>query len=143
MKELAPFLFQGLLMTVDEFYCHHRRELRRWERVGHPLDTLGFAVCLGFLWLVPSSQLNLYIYAGLSLFSCFLISKDEWEHRGLCSGFENWLHAMLFMVHPVVLIWAGVLWWKGETVAVAIGLATTVAFFLYQVTYWNWWRRDQ
>lgn len=146
MKEFAPFVFQGFLMGVDEFYCHRRRTLRRWERLGHPLDTISFVLCLLFLLLAAPSALNLAIYAGLCAFSCLFITKDEWQHRELCSGFENWLHAMLFMLHPVVLIWAGYLWWSDPASVEWVLLPALVlsgTFLIYQIVYWNVWRRDQ
>jgi hypothetical protein len=146
MKELAPFLLQGLVMTVDEFYCHHRRVLRRWERWGHPIDTLAFAACLAFLLFVPPGDSALWIYGCLSVGSSLLISKDEWQHLELCSGFENWLHAILFIVHPVVLIWAGYLWWSAHpsfALVLPMTLTMTLLFMFYQIIYWNVWRRDQ
>ncbi|MGE0527512.1 MAG: hypothetical protein AB7G93_14815 [Bdellovibrionales bacterium] len=146
MREILPFLIQGTLMGVDEFYCHRHRQLGRWERIGHPLDTAVFLACLAWLLGIPPGEGTLSVYMGLSVSSCLMVSKDEWEHRTRCTGFENWLHALLFMIHPVVLIWAGYLWWTGAerflavvgTAAVATGL-----FFVYQVLYWNLWRYDQ
>jgi hypothetical protein len=144
MTELAPFVLQGMVMTVDEFYCHRRRELKKWERWGHPVDTLVFAACFGYLLSVPPSEQSLMAYAALSAFSCLMISKDEWQHRELCSGFENWLHSLLFILHPVVLIWAGYLWWNQSGLwALPLALASALIFFLYQTVYWNVWRRDR
>ncbi len=146
MIMILPFFIQGLLMGVDEFYCHRRRTMRKWERWGHPVDTLVFSSCLAFLFLADREAGNIFIYGFLSLLSCLTISKDEWEHRGLCTGFENWLHSLLFMIHPVVLIWAGYLWWSAEHTArqvIAGALVLSMAFLFYQLIYWNWWRRDQ
>jgi Na+-transporting NADH:ubiquinone oxidoreductase subunit NqrB len=146
MKELAPFLLQGLFMTVDEFYCHQRRILRRWERWGHPIDTFMFGLCLAFLLAVPPSEYAFWIYGVLSVVSCVVISKDEWQHVELCSGFENWLHAVLFIIHPVVLIWAGFLWWTSHpSVGTVLTMTCTMTFLfmLYQIIYWNVWRHDQ
>lgn len=144
--ELVPFAMQGVLMGVDEFYCHQRRPLKRWERVGHPLDTLSYIFCLGFLLLVPPSVSALWVFGGLAAFSSLLITKDEWQHKELCDGFENWLHALLFVLHPVVLIWAGYLWWGGSVHFFSVVLSTAVlafGFLLYQIFYWNVWRHDQ
>jgi hypothetical protein len=135
------FLLQGGVMAVDEIYCHRRRGLARWERLGHPLDTLTFIACLGFLLLTDPTLLHVKLYTALTIFSCVFITKDEWEHRGRSiSAFENWLHALLFVLHPIVLIVAGWMWWSGEaefraltTTAVAAGLG----FMLYQTIYWN------
>jgi len=131
-------------MTVDEFYCHRKRELRRWERIGHPADTLVFGACFAFLYFAKPSESTLGGYAALSIFSCLMISKDEWQHRELCTGFENWLHSLLFILHPVVLIWAGYLWWHDLGVPlIPVALALTSGFFVYQILYWNVWRRDR
>lgn len=141
-----PYALQAALMGVDELYCHRRRELRRWERWGHPLDTVGFLACLIFAAAVSPSMLSLKIYIAFCIFSCLLITKDEWQHRELCSGFENWLHALLFILHPVVLIWTGYLWWIHHSevrMVLGVGIVTVSAFLLHQTLYWNLVRRDQ
>ena len=146
MKEFAPFLLQGLLMGVDELYCHRRRVLNRWERWGHPVDTLVFSSCLAFLYFAEPGRWQLMLFALLGLVSSLMISKDEWQHRELCSGFENWLHSLLFMLHPVLLIWAGYLWWTRQPQAGAVigaSVLLSLAFFLYQLLYWNVWNRDR
>jgi hypothetical protein len=35
-----PFALQMCCMAVDEVHFHRQRGLPRWERLGHPLDTL-------------------------------------------------------------------------------------------------------
>lgn len=143
MLKLAPFLLQGAVLIVDELYCHRGRVLRRWERWGHPLDTFFFGICFLLLAVSLPSEATLYIYGGFAIVSCLLVSKDEWEHRELCSGFENWLHSLLFLLHPTVLIWAGYLWWSGQAGTMPVVVCTaSLALFLYQVVYWNVWRRD-
>ncbi len=135
-----PVLVQGAFLLVDELYCHRRRTLRRWERLGHPVDTLAFLACVALLLLLPVTSTALVAYSVAAVFSCVLITKDEWQHRELCSGFENWLHSVLFMLHPVVLGWLGYLWWRGDADAGAIASFTLVfasVFFLYQIVYWN------
>jgi 2-polyprenyl-6-hydroxyphenyl methylase/3-demethylubiquinone-9 3-methyltransferase len=105
-----PIALQGMAMAVDEFVFHRRREVPRWEWLGHALDTLVFLGCLACPLLLPPLAPNLRIYAGLALFSCLLITKDEFVHQRLCSGGEHWLHAVLFLLHPVVLIGTALLW---------------------------------
>jgi hypothetical protein len=136
----VPFLLQGIVLGFDEFYCHRRRHLRKWERWGHPIDTAVFVLALAWLLISKPIQSSLYIYVGASVFSSLLITKDEWEHLDLCSGLENWLHALLYILHPCALIWAGVLWWTGSecfraVVGMSAGLATS--FGIYQVVAWN------
>lgn len=148
MTEALPFAFQGLVVVVDEFYCHRQRRLGLWERIGHPLDTQFLIFCLAWLlYKEPGSIEALAVYTVLAALNCLFVTKDEWEHgRRGCSGFENWLHALLYLLHPVVLIWAGYLWWSGAEVfhrTVATFGALCSIFLVYQILYWNVFRYDQ
>ena len=144
---VLPFFVQGLVMFVDEFYFHLRRGLPLWERIGHPIDTFSVVLCYGMiLWLAPTQE-NLVVYGGLCLFSCALVTKDEFVHRREnCSGGENWLHSVLFVLHPLVLSLAGLIWYDHSMatdtnlnlwMGLKIQAALTVVFLLYQVTYWS------
>lgn len=155
---LIPFLMQALLMAVDEFYFHWQRKLPRWERIGHPLDTLSVLICLGFLLVVPPSPLSLAIYVLLSIFSCLFVTKDEWVHNQECRAGEQWVHAMLFILHPLLFVCAGLMWaalhsdhsnlfnlirYEGFERRFFIGnFALISAFGLYQAIYWNFlWKK--
>ena len=129
----VPIGLQALAMIVDEAYFHHRRDLPRWERLGHPLDTLTIVLCL--LWLLLGGGLSIYI--ALAIASTLFVTKDEWVHKQHCSAGEHWLHAVLFALHPIVLAAFGYLAWRGETALLVGQLAITVAFMTYQVVYWN------
>ena len=107
---LLPFALQGLAMSVDEFGFHRKRPVPRWEWLGHMLDTLVFLGCLSCPLLLAPTPAHLKLYAALAAGSCLLITKDEVIHRRLCSGGEQWLHAVLFILHPVVLMAAACLW---------------------------------
>src|SRR5262249_53620692 len=151
-----PFPLQMICMAVDEIYYHRRRGLPRWERLGHPLDTLTVLACFVWLLTAPPSAFSLSVYAGLSVFSCLFVTKDEPTHTKYCSSGEHWLHAMLFILHPLVLLSAGLLWpaWLKQPPSsmrytgferqflIAITLLT-LAFGLYQLIYWNFlWSSD-
>jgi hypothetical protein len=135
----APGLIQAFAMLADEGVCHRRRGLPRWERIGHPLDTLTTALCYGWLCIAaPADAHALVVYVGLSLFSCLFITKDEFVHAELCGGLESWLHAVLFVIHPIVLLGFGVAWLTGWPPWVfRAQLLLTLAFAGYQVLYWN------
>lgn len=105
-----PFSLQGLAMGVDEFWFHHRRTVPRWEWLGHALDTSLFLACLACPLLLPPAPPNLRLYGFLAVFSCILITKDEFIHQRLCSGGEHWMHSVLFILHPIVLIATAFLW---------------------------------
>ncbi len=124
---------QALAMIVDEAYFHHRRDLPRWERLGHPLDTLTIVMCL--VWLLLGG--DMHVYVALAIGSTLFVTKDEWVHAKHCSGGEHWLHAVLFALHPIVLAAFGYLAWRGETALLAGQLAITCAFMTYQIVYWN------
>jgi 2-polyprenyl-6-hydroxyphenyl methylase/3-demethylubiquinone-9 3-methyltransferase len=107
-----PCALQGLAMGVDELGFHRRRPVPRWEWLGHLLDTLVFMACLAVAALLPPAPGNLRLYAILAAVSCLVITKDEFIHQKLCPGGEHWLHAVLFVLHPMVLgavfcLWTG------------------------------------
>ena len=135
---VVPVVLQGAVMLADEGLFHRRRGLPRWERIGHPLDTLTIAICLAWLVAVPPGRTALTIYVALAMFSTLFVTKDEPVHARLCSGGEQWLHALLFVLHPIVLAALGLVWWSGEhPTLLVVQLAATLAFGVYQVVYWN------
>ncbi len=140
---LLPFLVQALAIAFDEVYFHLKRGLPKWERIGHPLDTLTTLVCYAYLVWTPHSPTATWIYAGLALFSSLFVTKDEWVHAETCSGSENWLHALLFTTHPLALLSAGLIWagWHEALVPLQpvlwIQLIAMSLFCLYQIIYWN------
>ena len=155
---LLPFALHAAALLTDEFYFHHERGLPRWERIGHPLDT--FTVLAGFYWILflPWSGAALKIYLALAIFSCLFVTKDEWVHVRCCRGGENWLHAILFLLHPVTFIMAALIWpflhgqaspWlvlgEGDRfilqVAFPAFVGLTTLYWIYQILYWNWLRK--
>ena len=94
-----PFLIQAILIFLDEWYFHRRRTVPKFERVGHPLDTISFLFCLILVTFLSYTTFNLYVIALSSLFSCIFITKDEFVHKSYCCGKEMWLHACLFINH--------------------------------------------
>lgn len=146
-----PFLLQGLVMGVDEFGFHRRRVLPRGEWIGHALDTFGFLACLACPLLLPPSAGNLGLFALLGAASCLMITKDEFIHQRLCSGGEHWVHAVLFLLHPIVLIATAGLWLSTAGTALtavptpdpALAMAMlrgqvlgVYGFLVFQILYW-------
>jgi hypothetical protein len=138
MNALALTLMglHALLISIDE--AHHRqRGLPRWERVGHPIDTASVLACYLVALLLEPARSALVAYVLLAAFSCLLITKDEFVHARECSPGEHWLHAMLFVLHPLLLIAAALLWVTGERGMLSIPATATALFGLYQVIYWS------
>jgi len=136
---LVPAALQAVTMFADEWIFHRKRGLPRWERLGHPLDTLTAILCYAWLVLVPPSHpYALGTYLGLCAFSCLFITKDEFVHAKFCEPLENWLHAVLFVLHPVVFLAFGIIWHSGNDAWALNGaLASTLALLAYQLLYWN------
>jgi hypothetical protein len=140
---LIPVILQGAAMFVDEAWFHQKRGLPRWERIGHPIDTLTTAAC--YAWLVatrPDQSFALPVYIALSALSCLVITKDEFVHARLCTGGEHWVHAVLFILHPLVFAAFGLIWARGLApwlLPAMLGLM--IAYAAYQFFYWRWWWR--
>jgi len=152
---LIPFAMQLIVMIFDEGYFHIKRGLPKWERIGHPLDTLSVLVCIAFILFVPFSKGSLIIYILLASFSSLLVTKDEFVHTDHCPASENWLHAVLFTLHPITLTTAGFMWPVVQNCEVApwitqvldnptqlnlflhIQFIATALFMFYQIIFWN------
>ncbi|HEY4831110.1 MAG TPA: hypothetical protein VIH61_00905 [Waddliaceae bacterium] len=158
---LFPFLLQGIAILVDEIYFHRKRGLPAWERIGHPLDTLCLLICMSMIIFVPFSLFTLKIYGVLALFSCLMVTKDEFIHKHHCPWAENWLHALLFILHPITLACAALLWpiiqqnqvlpwnysWLNEpafyTWFFYLETGLICLFFGYQLIFWNFvWNKN-
>jgi hypothetical protein len=133
-----PFILQGGAMFADEFYFHHKRRLPLWEKIGHPLDTITVLICYLFLLLAPPTETNIFLYSGLALFSCLFVTKDEFVHAKECSPGEHWLHAVLFILHPIILGFAGWMWFRQIEKSFLFGQSIlTGVFLIYQIIYWS------
>jgi len=132
---------QGILMFFDEFKFHHQRGLKKWERVGHPIDSLFFLI--PFLYTQYFSNINVFIF--LCVVSSLLVTKDEFVHAKECVGAEQWLHSVLFTLHPVVLFGLWLAWQNGFHTIIQIQASIIFLFMLYQITYWNFiigWKNE-
>jgi hypothetical protein len=157
---LAPLPLQAAAMLADELHFHRARGLPRWERIGHPLDTSTMLACIAWTLIAEPGARAIAVYVVLAAVSCLFVTKDEFVHTRRCGAGEHWLHAVLFVLHPLCLGAIGVLWLAsrdqggmlGEALpapafaasTLAVQLALTSAFGLYQVAYWNLpWNRRQ
>ena len=133
---------QGVLMLVDEGVFHRERGLGAWESWGHVADSAFFALALAPAALAEPSRAALALYAVLGLASTLLVTKDEWIHARECGGAEQWLHALLFALHPCVLIAVGLSWTRGEGAALRASLPVVVAgWSFFQWRHWIAGRR--
>jgi hypothetical protein len=135
----VPFIVQAVVITYDEFYFHIKRGLPLWERIGHPIDTLSIVLCLAFVLVFPYSKVLILPFALLAALSCLLVTKDEFVHKEHCDAKEQWLHALLFLNHPLVLISTGWMWGQGGRFNpfLTVQLILVSLFCVYQLVYWN------
>ncbi len=133
-----PFLLQGILMLYDEV-LHRRRGLGAWERMGHPLDTFTVFVPLAFAATRDFTEARLWIFVLLGIFSSIFITKDEFVHARECGPREHWVHAVLFVLHPLIFVAAGFLWWL-DPADLLLGAQPLVlgGFMTYQIIYWSY-----
>lgn len=142
-------------MIIDEFYFHRKRGLGPWERLGHPIDTVSVLLCFGVILFSVFSLKMTVILAVLVMLSSLLITKDEWVHQAECLPAECWLHALLFVLHPMIFISAGFIWalHSGNLSYEALRLSEAesnmlwavvqcqallvLGFLFYQIYYWQ------
>ncbi|MBI1764474.1 MAG: hypothetical protein HYR56_23870 [Acidobacteria bacterium] len=114
------------------------------------MDTLTVLFCFGWVFLVVPTTVTVCAYTGLSLFSCLFVTKDEAIHCQVCKASEQWVHALMFMLHPLILLSAGLLWpvWHGQALSFFTytgfersfllgNTLLTFGFGLFQLLYWN------
>ena len=135
MQEIivGVWIFQGILMFFDEFVFHRRRGLGQWEKIGHPIDTLFFLI--PFLIILFSENEKLFMIS--SIISTLMITKDEFIHSRECDSWEQWLHSLLFIIHPIALISLWVAGIKGYHEIVYIQSIIVFLFLSYQIIYWS------
>ena len=110
---------------------------------------------MAFVLFVPFSKSMLTLYIILAAFSSILVTKDEFIHKEHCPGSENWLHAVLFTLHPIALTCAGFIWPVVQGVEVTpwvarwldapemlytflkAQFAVMILFLFYQIIFWN------
>ena len=147
---------QSLCMLIDEFYFHNRRGLKAWERIGHPFDTLTVLLILAWIETQSFNPLNLKIALGLGAFSTLFVTKDEVVHKEECDKAELWLHSVLFVLHPLVILsWIGAWALREGALDSLTGLVAlkpdlnfiftwmwipVLFMFLHQIVYWNFLR---
>lgn len=141
----TPFILQAVCMFFDELYFHRKRGLGLWEKIGHPLDTLTVIACYLFLYFASFTTENMLIFASLAFFSSVFVTKDEFIHSKLCEPAENWLHAFLFILHPICFLSAALIWRSEGPGSAFIFVQSIVLLFviIYQIIYWSFpWKKS-
>lgn len=132
-----PFILQGILMGIDE-KLHMKRGLGLWERLGHPLDTLTVFVPMSFIAINEFNQSSQTSFIILAVFSCIFITKDEFVHTEECDKLENWIHSMLFVLHPIIFVCAYIIWKEHPDNAFLLIQPIVIgAFMSYQLLKWS------
>lgn len=97
------------LHVVDELLFHKKRLISKTERLNQILNM----VFLGILVFIPFGirySDHLHSYFGLmALSSMVLIARQEWVPNAF-SPKERGLHSLIYMLHPIVIAFLGMLW---------------------------------
>lgn len=125
---LVPIVFQLLIVGFDECYYHNRRTLVRGEQLGHALDTMTVLLCYALVLFCHPTPQTVFAYTLLSVASCLFITKDELLYHQDCLPVENFLHALAFLIHPVVLLAVGLLWPAMHRMSTANPLASFIHY---------------
>ncbi|APJ02553.1 hypothetical protein AXG55_00830 [Silvanigrella aquatica] len=144
--------FHAFLMIIDEFIFHRKRVLPKWERVGHPIDSLFFLICFFIVLFFPMNMNSILFFTLFACISCFIIIKDEGVHLKYCSKYEQYIHALLFVLHPIILIIL-FLSWSSFSVSyfpifevfksfflkllIYFQFFSATIFLFYQIVFWN------
>lgn len=128
-------------MFVDEFYFHHQRRLKRWESIGHPIDTAIFLSCFLYTIFYSIAAGSVAVFLTLAIASTLIITKDEWVHARESNATENWLHSLLFIIHPLSLIALYFAWANSLENLILIQTLIISVFLTYQIIYWNFYQR--
>ena len=105
-----PIILQILIVGFDECYYHNLRPIVRGEQLGHALDTFTVLVCYVVVLFLPPTSGAILLFTLLSVASCVFITKDELLYHQDCVPAENFVHALAFLLHPVVFVAVGLLW---------------------------------
>lgn len=133
----VPFILVTLLMGYDEV-LHKRRGLGPWEKLGHPIDTLTVFAPLSFITINEYSYHRLIIFIILGAFSCLVVTKDEFIHTQECEAIENWVHSMLFILHPMIFAASAIIWkYHPEDDFLTVQAIGVGVFMIYQVIRWS------
>jgi hypothetical protein len=146
---LSPLVWlgHGVLTLYDELWLHRRRRLGSWEARAHLAATALIVVLeLGVFFLAPSPG-RMFAYFVLAVASSLSITLEEKLHARVCPPIEHWVHALLFMLHPLALLTIGVCWQRlGKPLreldgwplgVLAVYTFGTLAFSIYQALYWR------
>ena len=131
-----PFILQGAAMIWDELYFHSKRGLGRWERWGHPIDTISVLIPTSITLKFPFNETFESLFIILAVLSCLIVTKDEFVHSKECEPAEQWLHSVLFILHPFVFLSLWWFWRSHETTALLVALIAQAALLTYQVGRW-------
>ena len=132
-----PFILQAILMGIDENF-HAKRGLGLWERLGHPLDTLTVFVPLSYIAINENNSNSMIVFIILGVFSCLFITKDEFVHHRECSSTEQWIHSLLFILHPAIFLTSGILWkFYPEDQFIQLQPVLVGIFMIYQIFRWS------
>ncbi|RHX93798.1 hypothetical protein DLM76_12420 [Leptospira yasudae] len=132
-----PFFFGLVLAAIDEFYFHWKRGLPTWERIGHSIDIVFTIIPYSILIFFEYDQTNLLVYVIFALISCMTVVKDVWVHNRECEASEEFIHGLMSMLHPILLLIPALLWpsFHGGQSSILLSKDATMFKFFFTAIY--------
>lgn len=115
-------LLHGILFTFDEYIVHKKRSLSQKEVNSGLIDGVLFLSTVALTLFTKFSSLLEIIYISLGFLSCVAIIKHEMFLPPDITKRERVIHAVLYILHPLIL-YAFYVSWKSD-------------FFNTNLTYW-------
>ena len=96
-------LFHAVLYFLDEHIFHRERGLSTNEIKSGVFDGILFVITVGLTIFTTYSESLSYLYITLATLSCLSIIKHEYFYPEVLSKKERLTHALLYIVHPLIL----------------------------------------
>jgi hypothetical protein len=120
--------FVGLLLftvflslhALDEHFCHRERALSRTERAGRLGELLLWLTLHGLVIFAVFTPALGALYAALATSTLLFLTRHEWRGR-VCTPREAGLHALQYLLSPVLLLTLGAMWPVIDGVSTIVG----------------------
>ncbi len=141
-------VLHACLFGYDEYFLKRKRELSQAEINSGILDGILFLFVVSLTIFTTFSESLGYIYIGFSGLSCISIVKNEFFYPKDIERVERIVHALLYVLHPLILYCFYASWkmgffvsdmtyWMLQLCYLILGVKTVT----YHIVYWNYIHR--
>ena len=141
-------VIHAIAFTFDEYILNKKRNLSQKEINSALLDGILYLAAVALTIFTTFSENLGRVYIGLALLSCISVVKNEAIYPGNIPKIERITHAMLYVLHPLILYafyisWAqnffqtNMTYWMLQLGYFVLGLKA----ISYHMIYWNYIHR--